>query len=101
MKKESKNSLIEVKNDFLKIAFFQLWPVRSRLYRLEILKVRPFGLRTRRDLTEYAKKKKSKIFRFFIEIIDDHKSAISAIGAILQKATPLAFYPLQEKQVKN
>jgi hypothetical protein len=47
------------------------------------------------------KKIKSKNFRFFIEIFDDHKSAISAIGAILQKATPLEFYPLQKKQVEN
>ena len=50
------NFLWAIFNGFLKIAFFQLWPVRSRLYRLEILKIRPFGLRTRRDLTEYAKK---------------------------------------------
>ena len=54
------------KNGSLKIAFFQLWPVRSRLYRLEILKIRPFGLRTRRDLTEYAKKKKNWIFIDFL-----------------------------------
>ena len=48
-----------------------------------------------------CKKKKSKIFRFFIEIFDDHKSAKSAIGAILQKARPSEFYPLEEKEVKK
>ena len=46
-------------------------------------------------------KKKFNFFSIFIKIFDDHKSAKSAIGAILQKATPLEFYPLQEKQVKN
>ena len=53
-----------MKNDFSKIALFQLWPVRSRLYRREISKIRPFGPRTRRDLTEYAKKKIRKILDF-------------------------------------
>ena len=36
-----------------------------------------------------------------IETCFDHKSAKSAIRSILQKATPFAWSPLQEKQVKS
>ena len=50
--------------------------------------------------------RKSRFFQWFllikrIETCFDHREAKSAIRTILQKATPLEFYPLQEKQVEN
>ena len=47
------------------------------------------------------KKKKSKFFRFFIEIFDDHKSAKSAVRSFLQSVPNSAQRDVEDSAVEK